>query len=270
MKAALRYELARIRTIRSTYWLSAIALVFGIGLSFLAALGTSISFGTTQPPTAADAAMMAPGITTQFATFGAPYFVAYILAMLGVFAWGHEYRHGMIRATLTALDSRTRAWVAKYVVVAGWVLLVALVTMVCSALVGWLWLHDDGVPFALSDLGQVIGRTLLYTLVFTWIATAFTSLIRNQTAALVLMFLWPLAFENVITLILNVVPGLRDHADVARFLPYTAGSRIIASVDKAHSTFGQPLSLIGAVVVFGGLTAILMAASLVLFRSRDA
>ncbi|HET7385817.1 MAG TPA: ABC transporter permease [Nocardioidaceae bacterium] len=270
MTAALRYELARIRTIRSTYWLSAIAFVFGIGLSFLAALGASISYATNQPPSAEDAATMGTAITTQFAVFGAPYFVAYILGMLGVFAWGHEYRHGMIRATLTALDSRTRAWIAKYVVVAGWVLLVALMTLVCSALIGWLWLHDDGVPFHVSDLAAIVGRTLLYTLVFTWIATAFTSLIRNQTAALVLMFLWPLALENVVTLILNVVPGLRDHADLTRFLPFTAGTRMISSIDRATSTFGEPLSLVGAVIVFGGLTAILMVASLVLFRSRDA
>ncbi len=50
---------------------------------------------------------MGEGLATQFAVFGVPYFVAYILAMVAVFAWGHEYRHGMVRATLTALNSRT-------------------------------------------------------------------------------------------------------------------------------------------------------------------
>jgi ABC-2 type transport system permease protein len=190
--------------------------------------------------------------------------------MLGVFAWGHEYRHGMIRATLTALNSRTNAWVAKYLVVGAWVALVALVTILGSALVGWLWLHDNGVSFGGAQLFETLGRTLLYTLVFTWVATAFTSLIRNQTAALVLLFLWPLAVESIITLIFSVTPGLKDNSDLTRFLPFGAGGRIVEELTKAHSTFGQPLSMVGGLVIFGGLTLVLMVASLALFRSRDA
>jgi ABC-2 type transport system permease protein len=267
---ALAYEWTRIRTIRSTYWLSAIALVFGIGLSFLAAMGTSFAFASSNPPSPHDVSTMGPGIMTQFAAFGAPYFVGFILAMLGVFAWGHEYRHGMIRATLTALNSRTNAWVAKYLVVGAWVVLVALVTILGSALVGWLWLHDNGVSFGGAQLFETLGRTLLYTLVFTWVATAFTSLIRNQTAALVLLFLWPLAVESIITLIFSVTPGLKDNSDLTRFLPFGAGARIVEELTKAHSTFGQPLSMVGGLVIFGGLTLVLMVASLALFRSRDA
>jgi ABC-2 type transport system permease protein len=213
---------------------------------------------------------MGPGIATQFAAVGAPYFVAFILAMLGVFAWGHEYRHGMIRATLTALSSRPGTWLAKYLVVGVWVLVVALLTMLGSLLVGWLWLHDDGVSFATSAVAGAVGRTLLYTLVFTWIAMAFTALIRNQTAALVLLFLWPLAVENVVTLIFSLVPGLRDHSGLTRFLPFTAGGRIVDQMSKASGVFGDPLSVVGGLVIFGGVTAVLMALSLVLFDRRDA
>ncbi len=270
MTDALRYEWTRIRTIRSTFWLSVIAVTFGVGLSFLVAMGTSFAFDSSQPPSSHDTRMMAAGVATQFGSLGAPYFVAYILAMLGVFAWGHEYRHGMIRATLTALNSRSHAWAAKYVVVGVWVLAVALVTMLGALLAGWLWLHDDGVPFVLGDLVRTVARTLAYTLVFTWLATAFTSLVRNQTAALVLMFLWPLAVENVIVLVFRLVPGIREHTDLTRFLPFTAGGRIIDQSGPAGSLFGQPLSAWGGLVVFGGLAVLAMVASLLLFRRRDA
>jgi ABC-2 type transport system permease protein len=268
--AALRYEWARIRTIRSTWWLSAVAVVFGVGLSFLAAFGTSAAFDSAHPPSGGDIPMMGAGIVTQFGALGAPYFVAYILAMIGVFAWGHEYRHGMIRATLTALNSRTHAWIAKYVVVAVWVLLVALMTMLLSAVVGAMWLNDDGIKFWTSDIARTIGRTLIYTLVFTWLATTFTAVIRNQTAALVLLFIWPLAIENIVTIVFTIVPGLRDHVGLTRFLPFNAGGRILDQFRAAHSTFGDPLSAWGGLLIFGGITAVAMAASLVLLRTRDA
>jgi len=268
--AALRYEWVRIRTIRSTIWLSVIALVFGVGLSFLIAMGTYFSFRSSQPPRGSDLDGFGPGVATQFAALGAPYFVAYILAMIGVFAWGHEYRHGMIRATLTTLSSRTSAWVAKFLVVGAWVLVVAAVTMLGSVLVGVLWLHGYPVRLMTSATGAAIVRTLVYTLLLTWVAAAFTALTRNQTAALVLLFLWPLAVENVVTLVFTLVPALRPHSDLTRFLPFNAGSRIVNQFDKAHSVFGQPLSLVGALVIFGALTSVGMAASLTLFHRRDA
>jgi ABC-2 type transport system permease protein len=270
MIAALRYEWVRIRTIRSTIWLSVIALVFGVGLSFLVAMGTSFSFDSGNPPTGEDLDGIGPGVVTQFGALGAPYFVAYILAMIGVFAWGHEYRHGMIRATLTALRSRTASWVAKFVVVGGWVLVIASLTMLGSLLAGLLWLSDDPVDLVTSETFGAIVRTLVYTLLLTWVAAAFTALTRNQTAALVLLFLWPLAVENVITLVFQLVPALRSHAELTRFLPFNAGDRIVNQFAEATSAFGDPLSLVGALVIFGGLTVVGMAVSLALFHRRDA
>jgi ABC-type transport system involved in multi-copper enzyme maturation permease subunit len=268
--SALRYEWVRIRTIRSTYWLSAIAVVFGVGLSFLVAMGVHFSIHSNTPPTRSDLRDLGSGIVTQFGVFGVPYFVAYILAILAVFAWGHEYRHGMIRATLTALSSRTASWVAKFLVVAVWVLGVVVVTMVGSALVGWLWLHGDRVEMLTSHTWTAVARALLYTLVFVFLAAAFTSLVRNQTAALVLLFLWPLAVETVITVVFNLVPALSDHQGLTRFLPFNAGSRILQRIPHAHSFLGDPLSLGGGVLIFGGLTVIAMVASFVLFHRRDA
>ena len=270
MRAALAYEWTRIRTIRSTYWLSVIAIVFGVGLSFLVAMGTHFSFGGPGEPTPGDLRDIGPGLATQFAVFGVPYFVAYILAMISVFAWGHEYRHGMIRATLTALNSRTAAWVAKFVVVGLWVLAVALLTMLLSILVGWLWLRGNDVPVATGATWRTVARTLVYTLLFTWLAAAFTAAVRNQTAALVLLFLWPLAVESVITVVFQLVPALRDDAEVTRFLPFNAGGRIVSQIPRADGAFGDPLSVVGALVIFAGLTAVAMVGSYLLLHRRDA
>ncbi len=135
MTDALKYELMRIRTIRSTWWLTILAILFGTAISFLVSWGISEEFKSSgDTPSADEIGLLAPMIVGHFSGDGAPFFIPYFLAMVGVFAWGHEYRHGMIRATLTALPSRTDAWVAKYLVVGAWVVLVTLVTLLVSAL----------------------------------------------------------------------------------------------------------------------------------------
>ena len=270
ISGALRYEWTRITTIRSTYWLSALAVLLGLALSFVAAMGASFAFRSANPPTAGDLGPFDQGVVTQFAAFGAPYFVAYLLAMVSVFAWGHEYRHGMVRATLTALSSRTASWAAKFVVVGLWVAAVTALTVLGSAGVGWLWLHDDGVDMFNGGTWPLMFWTTVYAVLFSWVAAGFTALLRNQTAALVLLFVWPLAIENVVRLVFEVVPTLRPHAGLARFLPFDAGGRIINSLESADTVFGNPLPLLGGLVVFGGLAVTVMVASLVLFRRRDA
>ncbi len=271
MISALAYEWVRIRTIRSTWWLSGAVLVVGIGLSFLTALGTSLSFDSSNEPTTDDFEVIASGTVTQFANFGAPYFVAYILAMLGVLSWGHEYRHGMIRATLTTLSSRTAAWAAKFVVVGLWTAGVMVLTLFGSALVGWAWLADNGIEFWTGDVFGLMARAVLYAVLLTFLAMTFTSIVRNQTFGLVTLFLWPLAIENIVKIIFAAVPGLRDNSDVTRFLPFDAGGRILDDLFQAgDGLFGVPMSALGGGIIFGGLTLVLMGVSLTLFRSRDA
>jgi ABC-type transport system involved in multi-copper enzyme maturation permease subunit len=144
------------------------------------------------------------------------------------------------------------------------------VTQLVSALMGWLWLRDNGISFASYDVARTIVKACVYTLLFTWAATAFTALVRQQTAALVLMFLWPLAIENILTALANVVPGLDDLAPLTRFLPYNAGNRLLGVRDVTGPLFGDPLTPWGGFLVLAGFAAALTAGSLVLFLRRDA
>lgn len=269
MTAALKYEWVRIRTIRSTWWLTVLAVGFGTAVAFLVAWGYSQAFQMPQPPSAEEAHRLAPLVVGHFSGDGAPFFLPYFLAMIGVFAWGHEYRHGMIRATLTAVPSRTHAWVAKFAVVGAWVAGTTVLTLVLSAMAGWLWLHDDGIAFATSAVLVTVVKAVGYSLLFTWLAMALSAVLRVQAAAFVLMFLWPLALENILTVMLYAVPGLQGLAPLSRFLPYNAGARILSS-QEVTTVFGDPLSPLGGFVVFGAAAAILMAFSLMLFRTRDA
>ncbi|HEU4568536.1 MAG TPA: hypothetical protein VFR99_10915 [Marmoricola sp.] len=270
MSAALAYEWMRVRTIRSTWWLTAIAVLIGLLIAFGISLGTAVELGNGSQPGGEDRHLLGPVITSSAAAAGAPCLIGYVLAMIGIFAWGHEYRHGMIRASLTALNSRGAFWTAKFAVTGAWVAVVTFVVMLLSATLGWLFLQDYGIAIFTGRTWGVVGREVLYVVVLTWLAMAFTALTRSQAFALVMIFLWPLLVESVITVIFNLVPGLRDHSDLARFLPFGAGARMIDVTQQASGTFGSPLSALGGFVVFGGLGVVLMAVSWGLLQRRDA
>ena len=269
MRAALAYEWVRIRTIRSTWWLTGLALVSGVGISTLFSWAIHHDF-TTSGVNAEDLDELAPAVVTQLAASGqVPSVVCFILAILGIFAWGHEYRHGMIRASLTALNSRQALWTAKYAVVGAWVAAVGFVTMLLSGVVATLFLHDFVTVFT-ADTWSIMGRQVLYGVLLTWLAMAFTSVTRSQAFALVSIFLWPLLIESLVTVFFLLVPGLRDHDEILRFLPFRAGRRMVDVFTESSSTFGDPLSALGGALVFGGLAALFMAASYTLFERRDA
>ena len=268
---AIRYEVTRLRTIRSTWWLTGIALVVGVGIAGLMAWGIGRSISNGEEMSADDLRELGAMLVTQLAATGqVPYLVGYTLAIIGILAWGHEYRHGMIRASLTALNSRSAFWIAKYVVVGIWVALVALAVMLLSMLVSLVFLSDQSEHIVNGDVVQMFGRATLYAVLLTWLAMAFTSITRSQAFALVFIFLWPLLVEPIVSVFFAVVPALRDHSELTRFLPFNAGTNMLSTVSKATSTFGEPLSPLGGGLIFGGTAVVLMVVSYLLFQKRDA
>ena len=269
MTDAIRYEWTRLRTIRSTWWLTGSALGVALVVSVLLGWAGHHDF-SRNGASATDVEGFGAFLVTQFSATGQlPSLVGFLVAMIGIFAWGHEYRHGMIRASLTALNSRALFWLAKYLVVGLWVALVSLAAMLLSGLIGVLFLSEWVTVFD-SETVSVMGWQLLSTVLLTWLAMAFTSLTRSQAFALVAIFLWPLLVESLFNVFFLLVPGLRDNQDVLRFLPFAAQRRMVDVLSEASSTFGNPLAPLGGAVIFAALTVILMAVSYALFAKRDA
>jgi ABC-type transport system involved in multi-copper enzyme maturation permease subunit len=271
MRDALAYELVRIRTIRSTWWITALAVVAGVGISTLFSWAVSHDFRESGTAGAGDDLPALPAmVVTQLAATGElPSIVCYLLAMIGIFAWGHEYRHGMVRASLTALNSRSALWAAKLVVVAVWTAVVAFVTLALAGLVGSLFL-SEWLDVLTVDTWEVIGRQVGFGVILAALAMAVTSVTRSQAFALVLLFLWPLLVESLIRLFFVLVPALRDDQDILRFLPFGAGNQMVNAFSQPTTTFGDPLSALGGTIVFGGTAIVLLVASFITFRSRDA
>lgn len=269
---ALRYEYVRLRTLRSTYWLVGSAMLFQLVMSFLLAIAISRSESFAGGDTTFDV------IATIGASSGiAPLFIAYIIGLLGVFSVGHEYRHGMIRATLTAIPNRTHVFAAKIIstvvisaVAAVLCIVIALLTIV---------VHGLDLPTLKSLVDMTVG-TVLFTILFSLSGLAYAALTRNQTAAVAMLLLVPSVLETIIRAIVISIKGASEEPNsdggiiqLLRYLPYDAGGKLYtrASLDDLLSFLGYtPFGALGGGLVMGTFVAALLGASYTLFLRRDA
>lgn len=269
MSAALRYEWRRLWTIRSTYWLIGLTLAVQGVLTFLVAWGLSTSGDIGDEEVEA-----VTGVMTLGASFGqSPLLIAYLVAMFGVFTLGHEYRYGMIRATLTAVPNRTAVFAAKVLVT---VLVAAVMALLC-ALLGLLWasVFIDGGATSEGEVWQTVLGTVLYTVLFAVFALAATGLVRNQTGALAVVLLLPLVVENILKVILQVLANIggNDVDDIAKVFPFDAGAQMFAGrgADAINSLSGfEPLGAVAGGLVMLVFVGALLAGAYALFLSRDA
>ncbi len=273
MIGALRYEYVRLRTLRSTYWLIGIAMTFQLVMSVIIAAVVSASDSTAGATDDVFDVLATIGASAGFA----PLFIAFIIGLLGVFSTGHEYRHGMIRATLTAIPDRTHVFVAKVVattIVSGLAALLCILIALLCLLVFGLELPTIG-----GFLDMTAG-TMIFTILFSLSGLAYGALTRNQTAAVALLLLVPTVIEAIIRAIVIAIKGFSDDpseqggfVQILKFLPYDAGGKLYtrASIDDLLSFLGYtPFGPVGGGIVMGVFVAALLGGAYALFLRRDA
>ena len=266
MTAALRYEWVRIRTLRSTWWILGLSVLIPAGLAALLAANIDAQdfsgFGD----------VVTAVVLTQGAVLGFPLLIAYLTSLVGVFAFGHEYRHGMIRATLTAVPRRTPVLLAKVVVTAVVVALVAFASLLAALLLGVAF-GGDLVDVRAAVTWQVIGGVVGYCTMFALAGLALAAIFRNQIAALVTVLLAPSVVEQVISAVLTIPDALNSVEFLTRYLPFEAGSQLYKPSDVLNvgDFFGPPplTPLTGGVVMLI-FTVVLLAVAFALFAERDA
>ncbi|WP_157930698.1 hypothetical protein [Glycomyces xiaoerkulensis] len=261
MLDALRFEWTRLRTLRSTYWL------IGIGLLCAAGIAVILGFAARDEPLGNEILSVA---INGGASFGIP-FLAVFLAIIGIFATGHEYRHGTIQPTLTALPQRSRLIAAKILVVATTTVVVTVVSMLINVgVVLAFWGEAPGL-FE-SPLDEALLGYLVYTLIYAMTGLGLGLLFRGVPSALVVIFLMPLIIESVI-MGLAFIPAMDWLVPVVKFLPFTAGAQLMA-VGPADMGPGAPdfdlFSRWGGGAVFAIFAALIISAAWTLFKRRDA
>ena len=253
-------EWVKFRTVRSTVWTLVATVGLMVGISVLAAWGsTTVDLGTPEAMNTAQ--LLSAGYQLgQLA-----------VAVLGVLTITGEYSTGMVRSTLAAVPRRLPVLAAKALVVMVVVLVVSTVAMALSY-VATMPFHDElNATFDLSQaetLRMTVGLPL-YLAAIALFAFAVGALLRHSAAALTAVIALLLVVENVLTLI-----PLQFIQNISPFLPSTAGRRILfddqmlADVDAITS--GAHLTPWQGYGVLVGWVLLLLALAAVLLRRRDA
>lgn len=253
---ALRFEWVRIRTLRSTYWLIASALLLNL------AVAVSVALAARDEP-------LHHEVVGMVVTGGAPVspvpFTAVFLAVVGIFATGHEYRYGTVQPTLTTVPQRSALLAAKLVVLAATALVVAVVSLlvnIAGALVVW-----GSVP-ALTDwpLAEALPGYVVLVLLWTVLGAALGQLFRGVPSALVVILVLPLVVEQVIVS-LSFVATLRWLAPAVKFLPFSAGQRLVHVGGEDYVEFFTRWVSGGVLAVF---VVTVLTVAWTLFSRRDA
>lgn len=269
MSGALRYELLRIRTIRSSFWLTGLAVILSASLSLILVLVVN----STVPSD-----MTLPEVTTWVVTAGAsavgmPVLAAVFFAVMGALTMGHEYRYGTNKATLTALPGRIGVFAAKGVVVAAWVVVSCLLILAVNLAMAAVWLDD-------FDLGSAAFRPMVnyvgYCVGFAWAGLSLATIFRNQTGAIVMVLVWPLVIEVIVLTVLRALRLGQDveFGEVYNLLPASAGRRSMFAPYELFASFdnnGTGVWGLGtSVAIYWLAIAGLLALAVVLFVGRDA
>lgn len=169
----LTYEWRRAKSIRTTWITSLFVIASAVGFAYLGVIASTDFDG--NPVTASTTDLLSGSIV------GNP-IVIVLLASLGAMAFGHEYRYGTIRLTLTAFPRRGRVFFAKLAIT----VLIALVVTALAVAAGYLllWLTGD-----LSAGGQawatLVWQVAVFATTFALLAFSLTVLTRNHPLGIV-------------------------------------------------------------------------------------
>jgi ABC-type transport system involved in multi-copper enzyme maturation permease subunit len=254
-------EWTKIRSVRSTTWTLIAFVIVTIGF---AALITWVTAANWNGPRAADRDARALADPTSIIFGVAVYLGQLTLSVLGVLVITTEYSTGVIRASLLAVPKRLPMLLAKIMVFAVLVVILAEIVAFGSFFVGAAILHSH-VSVSLSDPG-ILRATIgagLYLTVFGLFAMGIATLVRHTAGAISIA----VGVAFLLPILAGLLPDTSFWNHLVGYLPEQAGSLIYL----VHETSNQVV--LSAWEGFGVLciwAALLLGIGGYLLRRRDA
>ena len=212
MISALRYEWRRLNSIRSTWIISAmyLALVCVIGLIpvFLARPGT-----------------LAQSWAGLFSTPG-NVLSAMLLSVVAAQTFGHEYRYGVIRLTLSEFPVREKILIAKTLIMSAYVIGMTLLAWAVLGLGGLVAGKEKvnsiagGHTISGSDNSTQMWQVLAFGIGYCIFAMSITMLSRNLALGVTLPLLLATILEPLISGLLGMIREWLD--SVTHYLPFSS------------------------------------------------
>jgi len=249
---AVRSEITKIRSVRSTYWTLLALIVVTVGFGALASWG------------AATHGQHGPDFDATQQSLSGLYISQLIMGVLGVLVITAEYSTGMISTTLTTLPRRGTVIAAKAAVFTVVAFVTGLITSFASFFLGQALMSSHHLSATLSEphvLRAVIGGALFLT-VCGLLAFGIGLLLRSTAGAISTV----VGLLFVVSILVNFLPqSWQDHVD--KWVPAIAGGQIWSTVPRSGPQAFTPWA---GFAVFCGYAAVALIAGLLLFRKRDA
>jgi ABC-2 type transport system permease protein len=254
LPGALRSELTKILSVRSTYWtLLALALV-SIGWSVLYCEGTVSHSAGPEAVNAAFASLMGQVALGEL-----------VIVVLGALVITSEYSTGMIRTSLAVVPRRGVLYAAKAMAFAAVAFTISVVTSFVDFFVGQSILASKHLSTTLAQPG-VLRAVLLsaaMVTVFGLLAYGTGALIRHTAGAITSI----LGVIFLIPLLAQALPP-SWYSDLVRWLP--GGQALSPIASSAPSVSPHLFSAWGEFAVFSGYAIVLLALGAWSFVRRDA
>lgn len=249
MIPTLKAEFRKLFTIRSTYIITLVVLLFTGLMSFYfeGYKGNTGSAASTLEPTALQE------IIGNTAGMGVLF-----LAIIAVLFMAHEYRYNTIMYTLTANTRRTTVLLIKMLTISIFSVMFSLVTVLFGVgmyLLG-VQLRDAALPAQEFSIWTSLGKVMLYYIGYALIGVMLAVLLRVVVGAVAALLLVPTTVEPLIGIVLK---------DNAVYLPFAALDTIMgASLMQGNLTSTAAIGVSAIyIAVFGVITWLL-------FLRRDA
>lgn len=231
MKNLIRAEVLKLRTTRMFAWsaLSALVLVpISVAVAILTAGGTDggPALDTTE------------GIRNVFSAASSGTIVVLII---GILIMAGEFRHNTATSTFLITPDRKRVVVAKLAAsaVVGAAIAIAASVVTLAVALPWLAAKDIDVSLLSGDVGLVLLGALTATALYAVVGVGLGSLVRNQTAAVVVALVWVMVIES---LLVSFAPAF------GRWLPGGA----VAALTGVATRDGGLLAMWAGAVLFAG------------------
>lgn len=257
--SAIRYEWRRLRTLRSTWILSILAIGQAAGFTALLVL----AINAMQDYSGSGSANPVPTKFSELIMFMFVPFFPVLLSGIAAQAFGHDYRHGTIRLSLSLFPRRTNLLAARILVLS--IFQFVVVSLAIASVIGIVELNSS-ITGGISTIGLADGivKLIAYLMVYLWIVISLSIITRIQALAFVIPMILSIIVENIVWAIAGQLP---DWEWVINILPYTNATNWITSnlsfVAGLESETSSPLPIIVLWAVLGIWSAIS-------FHKRDA
>lgn len=254
--AVLQSEWTKIRTVASTVWTLASALVVTVAVG--AGLSALMRAQFDNLPEFERASFDPTMISFSGMMLG-----QLAMVVFGVLVVGTEYSSGMIRTSLAAVPQRATFLFGKIAVAGLLALAVGLATSFLSFFVGQALLGEHRTSIGEDDvLRAVIGGGLYMGLIAVF-SMGVAAMLRSSTLSLGIL----VPFFFLVSQILSAVPGAKD---VARYFPDQAGSKIMQVVPNAMGQDPAPYGPWGGLGIMLLWVVAALAGGYVVLKRRDA